>query len=95
MHQQFDEATQRELDQLVNGYLVLTLPVLVTAGELYGAALNSAGEIQVEDLAHVFVKTPRPNPPTGARNVGYVHVMTFEYFTESFVPGLAEFLEAH
>lgn len=91
IHEQFDPATQHEFDPMINRYLVLTLPVLVTAGELYGATLGPAGEIQVEDLAHVFVKTPRP----GGRSLGYVHVMTFEYFTESFAPGLAEIREAN
>jgi hypothetical protein len=67
IHEQFDQATQHELDPIIHGYLVLTLPVLVTAGELYGATLGPAGEIQVEDLAHVFVKTSRPGGPSSRR----------------------------
>jgi hypothetical protein len=65
---------------------VITLPVLVTAGALYGATLDLAGEVQVEDLTDVFVKTPRP----GGRSVGYVHVMTFAFFAESFAPELGK-----
>jgi hypothetical protein len=64
---------------------MMTLPVLVTGGELYAASLDAAGDMHVEDLSHVFVKAPRP----GGSSVGNVHVMTFDYFTESFVPGLA------
>jgi hypothetical protein len=87
--EQLNPATQ-ERDYMTGGDLVITLPVLVTAGELYRATLDSTGQVQVEDLPHVFVKTPRP----GGRSVGYVHVMTFEYFTESFAPDLAEIREA-
>jgi hypothetical protein len=67
------------------GFHMMTLPVLVTGGELYGASLDPAGGVHVEDLSHVFVKAPRP----GGSSVGAVHVMTFDYFAESFVPGLA------
>jgi hypothetical protein len=87
---QFDPATQ-ELDFVAERHIAITLPILVTAGELYGATVDPAGEVQVGDLPHAFVKTPRP----GGHSVGYVHVMTFEYFTESFVPGLAELREAN
>jgi hypothetical protein len=62
----------------------MTLPVLVTGGELYGASLDPTGEVEVEDLSHVFVKAPRP----GGQDVADVHVMTFDYFTDSFVPDL-------
>jgi hypothetical protein len=71
--------------QSEEGFHMMTLPVLVTGGELYGASLDPAGDVHVEDLSHVFVKAPRP----GGSSVGDVHVMTFDYFTESFVPGLA------
>jgi hypothetical protein len=87
---QFDPATQ-EVDFMPERQILISLPVLVTAGELYGATLDPAGEVQVGDVPHVFVKTPRP----GGHSVGYVHVMTFEYFTDSFVPGLAELREAN
>jgi hypothetical protein len=66
-------------------HLTITLPVLVTAGELVGASLNSTGEIKVEDLSNVFVRTPRP---AGGGSVGNVHVMTVDYFTEHFAPDL-------
>jgi hypothetical protein len=85
IHERFDPDTQ-ERDFVTGGDLVMTLPVLVTAGELYGATLDPTGEVKVEDLAHVFVKTPRP----GGSSVGYVHVMTFEFFAESFAPHLGE-----
>jgi hypothetical protein len=87
--QQFDPATQ-ERDFQTGGDLVFSLPVLVTAGELYGATLDTTGEVQVEDLTHVFVKTPRP----GDRSVGYVHVMTFDFFAESFAPDLGKMRRA-
>ena len=61
----------------------ITLPVLVTAGDLVGATLNSTGDIEVEDVPHVFVGTPRHGG-----SVGNVHVMTVDYFAESFAPGL-------
>jgi hypothetical protein len=64
---------------------MMTLPVLVTGGELYGASLGSSGDVQVDDLSHVFVKAPRP----GGSSAAGVHVMTFDYFAETFVPGLA------
>jgi hypothetical protein len=82
IHEQFDPDTQ-ERDFLTGGDLVITLPVLVTAGELCGATLDPTGEVQIVDLTHVFVKTPRRGG-----SVGYVHVMTFGYFTESFAPDL-------
>jgi hypothetical protein len=65
-------------------HITMTLPVLVTGGELYGASLDPTGEVEVEDLSHVFVKAPRP----GGQDVADVHVMTFDYFTDSFVPDL-------
>jgi hypothetical protein len=64
--------------------LHLHLPVLVTAGELVGAALNSTGDIEVQDISNVFVGTPRP----GGRSVGNVRVMTVDYFVEVFALGL-------
>jgi hypothetical protein len=66
------------------GSLTVLLPVLVTAGELVAATLNPTGDIEVEDVSHVFVGTPRP----GRHIMDYVHVMTFDYFAESFAPGL-------
>ena len=83
--EQFDPATQ-ERDLQIGGELVITLPVLVTAGELYGARLDPSGEVRVEDVPHVFVKTPLP----GGRSVGYVHVMTFDFFAASFAPDLGK-----
>ncbi len=69
-------------------HITMTLPVLVTGGELYGASLDPTGDVQVEDLSHVFVKTPLP----GGQSVGDVHVMTFDYFSESFIPDLRSVL---
>lgn len=87
--EQFDPATQ-ELDFLTDRHLVFMLPVLVTAGELYGARLDPAGDVRIEDLRHVFVKTPRP----GGSSVGYVHVMTYDFFAASFVPDLRKIMKA-
>ncbi len=68
--------------------ITMTLPVLVTGGELYGASLDPTGDVHVEDLSHVFVKTPLP----GGQSVADVHVMTFDYFNESFIPDLSSLL---
>jgi hypothetical protein len=51
---------------------MMTLPVLVTGGELFGASLDPNGGVHVDDLSHVFVKTPHP----GGCSAGDVHVMT-------------------
>jgi hypothetical protein len=66
-------------------HVMITLPVLVTGGELVSATLNSTGDIEVDDVSNVFVATPRP----GGSSLGTVRVMTVDYFTESFAPGLA------
>jgi hypothetical protein len=77
--------------QLERPHISLTLPVLVTGGELYGASLDPSGDMHVDDLSHAFVKTPHPSGGSGSDVdvLSFVHVMTFDYFADAFVPGLA------
>jgi hypothetical protein len=46
IHEQYDPPSER--------HITMTLPVLVTGGELYGASLDPMGDVQVEDLSHVL-----------------------------------------
>ena len=66
------------------GVTMLTVPALVTSGELLSAHLDASGEPLVEDLDHVWV---RVRHPIGVSSV-YVHVMTEVYFVDRFVPAL-------
>ena len=62
---------------------MMTLPVLVTGGELFGASLDPSGDMHVDDLSHVFVKTPHPSGSGSDVDVlSFVHVMTFDYFAD-------------
>jgi hypothetical protein len=81
---------EQYIQQSADRFHMMTLPVLVTGGELYGASLDPAGEVHVEDLSHVFVKTPRPGGSgSDVEVLSFVHVMTFDYFADAFIPGLA------
>jgi hypothetical protein len=64
--------------QLERPHISLTLPVLVTGGELYGASLDPSGDMHVDDLSHAFVKTPHPSGGSGSDVdvLSFVHVMT-------------------
>jgi hypothetical protein len=69
---------------------MITLPILVTDGELLGAKLSPSGDIEVKNLSHVFVETPR----LGDSSATQVHVMTFDYFEETFARQLRQVREA-